>query len=177
MRPLKAVYENDSEPYRLEYESSDIGVKENIVLEERPESNRFTFEFRLAGLTMRKDPVGGGFTFYDKDSGDIVGGIAAPYMNDATGEAYSEAITCELEEKEEERDTYLLTVIPDKGQQDTGCLCVQRKPGDELLCQRRDGNLRGGQHGAGTVPHLYEIRGYPQGSGGEICGERDAGFI
>ena len=31
--------------------------------EERPESNRFTFEFRLAGLTMRKDPVGGGFTF------------------------------------------------------------------------------------------------------------------
>ncbi len=114
MRPLKAVYENDSEPYRLEYESSDIGVKENIVLEERPESNRFTFEFRLAGLTMRKDPVGGGFTFYDKDSGDIVGGIAAPYMNDATGEAYSEKIVCELEEKEGETDAYLLTVIPDK---------------------------------------------------------------
>ena len=114
MQPLKAVYENEAEPYRLEYESSDIGVKENIVLEERPESNRFTFEFRLAGLTMCKDPVGGGFTFYDKDSGDIVGGIAAPYMNDATGEAYSEKIVCEMEEKEGETDAYLLTVIPDK---------------------------------------------------------------
>lgn len=174
-------------------------MKENIVLEERPESNRFTFEFRLAGLTMRKDPVGGGFTFYDKDSGDIVGGIAAPYMNDATGEAYSEKIVCELEEKEGETDAYLLTVIPDKEYLDsadrvypvtvdptvtwTGGSRIQ----DVYVCKGSPATNYyasgvtvisvGDSTAQGTVPHLYEIRGYPQGSGGEICGERDAGFI
>ena len=33
-------------------------------------------------------------------------------MNDVTGEAYSEDIVCELEEKEGVDDTYILTVIP-----------------------------------------------------------------
>lgn len=114
LQPLKAVYENTTQPYQLEYESSDVGVKENIVLKERPENNRFSFEFRLDGLDIRKNPTDEGFTFYDKVTGDIVGGIDAPFMNDATEGAYSEEITCELEEKEGEEDTYLLTVIPKK---------------------------------------------------------------
>ena len=63
----------------LEYESSDVGVKENIVLKERPENNRFSFEFRLDGLDIRKNPTDEGFTFYDKVTGDIVGGIGPVY--------------------------------------------------------------------------------------------------
>lgn len=111
-QPLKAVYENEAQTYQLEYESSDIGVKESIVLNEILENNRFSFEFHLQGMDIRENPTDEGFTFYDKVTGDMVGGIEAPFMNDVTGEAYSEDIVCELEEKEGVDDTYILTVIP-----------------------------------------------------------------
>lgn len=113
LKPMTAVYGDTGSSCSLEYESSDIGVKESIVLDEYPENHRFTFEFCLKGMDIRKNPVDEGFTLYDKDTGDIVGGIEAPYMNDASGEAYSEAVTCELEVKEGEADTYFLTVIPE----------------------------------------------------------------
>lgn len=113
LKPMIAVYGDTGYPYSLEYESSDIGVKESIVLEECPEDNRFSFEFCLSGLDIRKNPVDEGFTFYDKETGDIVGGIEAPYMNDASGEAYSEEVICELNEKGGEENTYILTVIPE----------------------------------------------------------------
>lgn len=114
LAPLKAVYENPEQSYHLEYESSDIGVKENIVLSERPENNRFVFEFHLDALDIRKNPTDEGFTLYDENTGEIVGCIDVPFMNDATGMAYSEEIVCELEEKEGTDDTYLLSVIPNK---------------------------------------------------------------
>lgn len=119
LKPMKVVYGDGEHPYSLEYESSDIGVKESIILEGRPENPRFSFKFQLEGLEIRKNPADEGFTFYDKTTGDIVGGIEAPYMNDASGEAYSEAVSCSLEEKEGEADTYLLTVVPEPGYLDS----------------------------------------------------------
>ncbi len=77
-QPLKAVYENEAQTYQLEYESSDIGVKESIVLNEILENNRFSFEFHLQGMDIRENPTDEGFTFYDKVTGDMVGGIEAP---------------------------------------------------------------------------------------------------
>ena len=40
--------------------------------------------------------------------------MAPPNMNDATEEAYSEDITCEIEEKAGEEDTYLISYIVDQ---------------------------------------------------------------
>ena len=113
MQPLKAVYEEEGLPYTLEYVSCDMGVKESIILEEAPQTESFTWEFRLEGLDICKNPTDEGFTFYDKETGDMAGGIEAPYMNDATGEAYSDAFTCELQPREGETDTWLLTIYPD----------------------------------------------------------------
>lgn len=119
LKPMKVVYGDGEHPYSLEYESSDIGVKESIILEGRPENPRFSFKFQLEGLEIRKNPAVVVFTFYYNTTGDIVGGIEAPYMNDASGEAYSEAVSCSLEEKEGEADTYLLTVVPEPGYLDS----------------------------------------------------------
>jgi len=99
-KPVIAVYEN--EDIRLEYESSDIGIKENIILDTVPEDNHFVHEFKTVGLKVQKNVLDEGFTFYNKETGEIVGGIMAPNMNDATNEAYSDAITCEIKEKEGE---------------------------------------------------------------------------
>ncbi len=57
LQPLKAVYENKEQSYQLKYESSDIGVKESIVLNELPQNNKFSFEFKLEGMKIRKNPT------------------------------------------------------------------------------------------------------------------------
>jgi len=107
-KPVTAVYEMDA--VRLEYESSDIGVKENIVLDTMPEDNRFIHAFKIEGLTVQKNVLDEGFTFYDKESGESVGGIMAPNMNDATNEAYSDAITCEIRETGADTFEFIMTV-------------------------------------------------------------------
>ena len=110
-KPVTAVYEKQD--IKLEYESSDIGIKENIVLDSIPEDNRFIHEFKTSGLKIRKNVLDEGFTFYDKETEEIIGGIMAPNMNDATNEAYSDAITCEIQEKEEDTFQFIMTVDED----------------------------------------------------------------
>ena len=114
LKPLKAVYEDFLAGISLEYESSDIGVKENIILDEVPEQNAFTFEFRLSGVTVRHNATTEGLTFYDRSTGEMVAAMDVPNMNDATGEAYSEAVTTQVEKKEGETDTYLVTLTADR---------------------------------------------------------------
>ena len=48
------------------------------MLNEILENNRFSFEFHLQGMDIRENPTDEGFTFYDKVTGDMVGGIEAP---------------------------------------------------------------------------------------------------
>ena len=45
---------------------------------------------------------------------ELVNQILPPNMNDATGEAYSEDLAYTIEEKEDETDTYILTLTIDK---------------------------------------------------------------
>lgn len=113
-QPVKAVYEENVLEHTLEYVSCDKGIKETVIFEQIPEQESFTWEFHLEGLDIAKNETDEGFTFYDKDTGEIAGGIDAPEMNDATGDAYSDAVTCELKEKEGEPDTWLLTMTPDR---------------------------------------------------------------
>lgn len=113
-QPVKAVYEENVLEHTLEYVSCDKGIKETVIFKQIPEQESFTWEFHLEGLDIAKNETDEGFTFYDKDTGEIAGGIDAPEMNDATGDAYSDAVTCELKEKEGEPDTWLLTMTPDR---------------------------------------------------------------
>lgn len=113
-QPLNAVYEDILSGTTLEYQSSDIGIKESIILDSVPEQNSFVFEFELEGVTVRHNALDEGLTFYDAESGEMVAGMDAPNMNDATGEAYSEELVTTVEQKEGEDDIYIVTVTADR---------------------------------------------------------------
>ena len=110
---VTAVYDMGSE-MDLSYQSMENGVKETIVLNSCPETNRFTFELKTGGLVPEKCTENEGIVFLDPVTGKEKAVMAPPNMNDATEEAYSEDITCEIEEKAGEEDTYLISYIVDQ---------------------------------------------------------------
>lgn len=112
--PLKAVYDSAQNPVSYEYTSMSSGVKEEIVLKERPQDNTFTYDFCLKGMYARKNQLDEGITLYDSNTEEIVGNITPPNMNDATGKAYSEKLVCELMEDESEEGLYHVTVTADQ---------------------------------------------------------------
>ena len=101
-----AGYEGENKATELSYESLEHGLKENIILKNKPKSNVVSFNMTLQGCYAKVDETGGGITLYSEDD-DIVGGMEAPFMDDATENNYSEEIHYELteiNEKEDEND-------------------------------------------------------------------------
>ncbi|MGL4485197.1 MAG: DNRLRE domain-containing protein [Anaerovoracaceae bacterium] len=111
--PLKAVYEIAESGAKFEYTSSDIGVKEEVVLNEQPESNIIKYQLRLNDLIAKKDEKTGGIIFLDKETEEEVAGISAANMNDASRKAYSEKLNYELEDGKAEGE-YLITLTIDE---------------------------------------------------------------
>ena len=112
---VKATYGSDEDDIKLEYISQNDGIKENIILNERPTSNEITFKLTFDNMSYSMNPTDHGITFYDEETDDIVMGIESPFMNDATGEAYSEDLEYEMIDPEEGDDTYTLKLkISDK---------------------------------------------------------------
>lgn len=112
LQPIKAVYTDGNEKKSYQYTSLNNGVKEEIVLEEVPESNQFSFLLEIPGLSIRKNHSDTGLTIYD--GARIVAGIMAPNMNDATEEAYSEELSFSVETLDEELGEYVLTLTLDE---------------------------------------------------------------
>lgn len=110
-----ASYDSGDDSFCLEYIPFESGVKENLILKEKPDTNVWRFAFTLGGnLTAKKNSASEGISFYTKDEKKIlVGGIQAPYMNDATEKNYSESITYDLETVSEEDGSYILTMTVD----------------------------------------------------------------
>lgn len=111
-KKAKAIYESIDDSAFLEYTSLHDGLKESIILNEKPKKNEFSYKLTLTGLAaeVKED---GSIVFCDKISGEIVASMEAPFMNDASGEAYSEDITCKLK-KRGNSDQYTLTLTVDE---------------------------------------------------------------
>lgn len=77
--PVTAQYSRMGAGADISYESGESGVKETMVLRERPESNVFRYVLDLEGLTPRKNPADQGITFYD-DEDDIAADISPAWM-------------------------------------------------------------------------------------------------
>ena len=125
--PVEDIYETEKEMDVLasfraeekeityEYQSLQSGVKENIILDRVPDNNIFAFRLKMSGMVAREDDYGNGITFIDEETENIVGGIETPYMNDATGNAYSEDIDYELKQMQSgEENVYILYMHVDK---------------------------------------------------------------
>ena len=112
--PVNAVYGDKDSESQVTYTSTEDSVKETLILNEKSETNVFQYKLNLTGMFARKNVTDGAITYYDNETEEITGFIAAPWMNDATGDAYSEDITYELEEVEGKDGEYLLTMTIDE---------------------------------------------------------------
>ena len=112
--PLTAVYQSAEQDASYAFTSTEFGVKEEIVLNSVPESSVFQYQLHLDHMTVRKNSTEGGLTLYDAETGDIVGSISAPNMNDATEDAYSEDAEYTIEQDPEEGTLYHLTLTVSK---------------------------------------------------------------
>ena len=110
--PVNAVYGEKDDAAVLTYTSGDAGIKETLTLNERPETNVFTYEFFAGDLLVKENIGDEGITVIDPQTDDIVAGIEAPWMNDATGDAYSTDIRYDLEQTDEE-GRYIITMTID----------------------------------------------------------------
>ena len=118
-KTIDAVYESSKSDRdaALTYTSEEHGVKETLTLSRKPERNTFTYRLETGRLLAKKNVTTEGITIYDEENGDIVAFLAPPWMNDASGNAYSEKITYDLQEEsaeKSEKHTYLLTMTVDE---------------------------------------------------------------
>ncbi|MCL2881840.1 MAG: DNRLRE domain-containing protein [Coriobacteriia bacterium] len=112
--PLKARYDlNDSA--HLEYTSSDIGVKEEIVLDDVPDANTFVYNLNLKGTIPQLSEDGRSVMLLDsRDTTNVVAVIPAASMKDSSKDgASSDALYFTLAQKENDPDSYLLTLVVD----------------------------------------------------------------
>lgn len=105
------IYTVDDDSIQMRYTSLDNGIKETIVLNEIPASNLFSFEFTVENMIPVYSETGKEILLVKEDTEDIVGVISAPFMNDATEEAYSEDISYQVIKKIDSEDTYILHMI------------------------------------------------------------------
>ena len=108
--PTKTTYTTTDNAISLEYISQETGIKENIILNEKPDTNVFVYELTVKNAYPRENGIDGGITFYDNVSNDIIGNIPAPFMNDASNNAYSENLSFSIGLKEGTDDTYILAL-------------------------------------------------------------------
>ena len=104
------TYSNKNNTYLLKYVSATNGIKEELVLNELPETNVWKFLLKLEGVTPKLQ--NNTILLFETGTDDVVGMIEAPNMNDATGNAYSEAIAYEIQKVK--GDSYLLTMKVDE---------------------------------------------------------------
>lgn len=71
--PVNAVYGTDDGTAIIKYTSGEYGLKETLILNEKPENNVFSYRLKLTGMTARENATDEGITLYDKKSGEIVG--------------------------------------------------------------------------------------------------------
>ena len=113
-KPVKVSYESQQKECTFSYESLNTGIKESIVLTKAPEGNVLKFRFKASGLVPKKNVLDEGISFLDEKTDEIVAALEAPNMNDATGKAYSEKISYDIDPDNEEEDSYILTLHLDE---------------------------------------------------------------
>lgn len=110
--PTKAVYKVPEADMSMEYTSLQEGLKENIVLQKKPDTNIFTYKMKLKGLMPVLEEETGQILFLDKETEEIQAFISNPFMNDSSDDgAYSEDVAYQLIAQDGEEDTYRLNLI------------------------------------------------------------------
>ena len=106
------IYEDKKRDTAYKYISNHDGVKEEIVLNKKPEDNVFSFEIKAEGLKLEKTEYDRTIRFIDKKTKKQIAYIDEPNIKDKTGKISYSEVTYELEKTAE--DKYELRVVADK---------------------------------------------------------------
>ncbi|WP_229735373.1 DNRLRE domain-containing protein [Halobacillus andaensis] len=101
----KITYEDAFPDADLVYEARGEGVKEDIVLHERPDDHKFRFEVKTGGLEVKEED---GTIYLEKKNGKKAWKMERPFISDAN-EKDADAVTLEL--VEEQGKTYVDVVV------------------------------------------------------------------
>ena len=96
---------------QYEYFPMDFGLKENIILQKRPESNRFQFLFRCKGRYLKKDHRA--ILVLDRETDKVKAVLAEPYMTDSSdteNSGFSEDADYSFEELDADKGIYRITL-------------------------------------------------------------------
>lgn len=96
----KIEYETPLKEMKYEYISLNNGVKENIVLNEKPEINEFSFNVNLKNLYLKQKKKDKGIFVYDKKTDNVVGYINPPNIKEHKGDLDYESVKYVLSEED-----------------------------------------------------------------------------
>lgn len=106
------TYSSSNGKITYEYKSLKNGVKEDIVLNSKPKSNKFVFDLELKGVTLELEKSDGSISLKDTKTKKEVGYLMAPNIVDADGNVDYANIKYQLTENKE---GVSLNLIIDKG--------------------------------------------------------------
>lgn len=108
-RNVTASYASAGGEQKIEYTSEKHGIKESIVLEEKPEDNVFSYALKLKNLTAELEE--NRVMLKDSDDKKVKAVIDAPFMFDASEDgAYSTDIIYTLTNDTAEKNSWILTM-------------------------------------------------------------------
>lgn len=96
------TYISENANIGYQYISMTNGVKENIILESKPDINEFTFKINTKRLYLELVDGYGGINLKDKKSGKNIGCIMPPNITDAKGNTTYDDIKYSLKKTKEE---------------------------------------------------------------------------
>jgi len=104
-------YSNASSDYAIKYYANNLGIKEEIVLDEIPSNNVFSFDLTLCEGYIETNDLGG-FDIYDEED-SLVAYISPLYLIDGRGLISEDDASYHLGVNEE-TDSYILDIIVDE---------------------------------------------------------------
>lgn len=105
------TYIDKREDIEYQYTSLTSGVKEEIILKERPDKNVFVFKLDSPGMRIEKEQFGKGLNIINKETNEQVAFIGEPNIKDQDGELRYEEVSYEIQEIED--GSYNLEIIVD----------------------------------------------------------------
>lgn len=96
------TYEPEESDIEYQYTSLTNGVKEDIILNSKPDTNEFSFKIETKNLELELLAGYGGINLKDKKTGEAIGYIMPPNITDADKNVNYEDIKYKLEETKKE---------------------------------------------------------------------------
>ncbi|MCR5836931.1 MAG: DNRLRE domain-containing protein [Lachnospiraceae bacterium] len=104
-------YQSESEEIEYQYIVKENGVKENIVINSKPDTSVFEFDINTKNVYLKKDNGDRNIVVCDNDTDDTVGIIQVPFLLDADGNEDYQSVEYELDDND---DKTTLKVVVDE---------------------------------------------------------------